>query len=189
MAVSSDTVLIDAARLLGDASNVHWPAATLLSWLNECQLEIASRVPGSSKTLAAIPCVAGARQALPAGGLEPLQVQNTRRVDKALLDRERPAWMQDSASDSTTMWMKSTTNTQEFYLYPPRVGGTIEVEYAVAPATVTLGDDIGLNDAYAPALVDYLCYRALAEDTDLAEPGRAQHFRESYLARIGSAQG
>ena len=46
MAVSSDTVLIDAARLLGDASNVHWPEATLLNWLNECQLEIASRVPG-----------------------------------------------------------------------------------------------------------------------------------------------
>jgi hypothetical protein len=84
------------------------------------------------------------------------------------------------------MWMRSATNPREFFTYPPRLGGTLSnVEYSVVPAEVTLGDDISLPDHYAEALTDYIAYRALSEDTDLAEPGRAEHFLTQYKIRLG----
>jgi len=45
MSVSSDTVLKNAARILGDEVNTHWPASTLIAWLNEAQHQVAIDVP------------------------------------------------------------------------------------------------------------------------------------------------
>jgi hypothetical protein len=188
MSVSSDTVLKNAARILGDAANIHWPASTLLAWLNEAQHQIAVEIPAASKTVAAVTCVEGARQSLPTGSIMILGVDGLRAVDKGGMDSESPAWQSTTGSNTTTMWMRSPTNPREFYTYPPREAtpGTLAgVEYSVVPAEVTLGDNIVIPDQYSEALTDYVVARALSEDSDLAEPGRAEHFMASFNARIG----
>jgi len=186
MAISSDTVLKNAARILGDEANIHWPASTLLAWLNEAQHQIATDVPTSSTTVADVTCVAGARQSLPDGGIMILSVDSLRVVDKPSLDRENPAWKSMTGSDTTTMWARSAANPRQFFTYPPRLGGTLaDVEYTILPATVTLGDDITVPDHFAEALTEYIVYRGLTEDSDLAEPGRAEHFLGMYNARVG----
>jgi hypothetical protein len=189
MSVSSDTVLKNAARILGDEVNTHWPASTLIAWLNEAQHQVAIDVPTASTTVGDITCIAGARQTLPDGGLMILGVDAIRGVTKSSLDREAPAWQSMTASNSTTMWARSTTNPREFFTYPPREGtpGTLtDVEYSVLPATVTLGDNITVPDQYADALTDYMVARGLSEDTDLAEPGRSDYFLGLYKARVGA---
>lgn len=186
MTVSSDTILGNAARLLGDETNTRWPVDVLLAWLNEAQNRIATDVPTASTTVGDISCVAGARQSLPAGGIVPLGVDGLRVVDKVSLDREAPAWQNSTPSDTTTMWMRSPTNQTEFYLYPPRIGGTLaDMEYGVLPTVVTMGDAISLPDRFAEPITDYIVSRGLSEDTDLQEPGRA----ETFLAAFKSATG
>ena len=192
MTVSSDTVLANAARLLGDEGNIHLPTGTLLAWLNEAQHTIAVGVPTASTTVADITCVAGARQSLPAGGLSLLGADNVRVVDKGSIDRENTTWQSTvTAANATTMIAVNPANPREFFTYPPREGtpGTLaDVEYSVLPAAVTLGDDITLPDQYAEALTDYIVYRGLSEDTDLAEPGRAEHFLKSFSSRVGAGR-
>jgi hypothetical protein len=189
MTVSSDIVLANAARLLGDEGNIHWPAYVMLAWLNEAQHTIAVEAPTSSTTVADVTCVAGARQSLPDGGLSLLGVDNVRFVDKGSIDRENTTWQSTvTANNTTAMVAANPANPREFFTYPPREGtpGTLaDVEYSVLPAAVTLGDDITLPDQYAEAITDWIIYRGLSEDTDLAEPGRAEHFLKSFSARVG----
>lgn len=187
MAVESDTILRDAARILSDVTNTYWDAATLIAWLNEAQAQIAVDVPGASTTSASGLFVTGPRQSLPDGGISVLQIDGLRKVDKKSLDRENPAWMTGATDPSPTMWMPSVENPREFYLYPPHQGsgGSLNVQYSVLPGEVTLGDPITVPDRYKEALTDYIVYRSLSEDTDLAEPGRAEHFLGSYYKRLG----
>lgn len=187
MSVTSDSVLEKAARLLGDTPNEHWPAPTLLNYLNEAQLDIATEVGGSSTTEVAVTCVEGARQVLPAGGLSPLAIAGVREVSKEMMDREQVDWQTAVTKDNaSTMWMPNLHADEEFYVYPPRTAtpGTITVEYNVAPSEVTLGDNLSIGDEYANALVNYIVARGLSEDTDRKDEARANDFQVLYNAEI-----
>jgi len=192
MTTTVDSVLNTAARVLGDETNEHWPAPTLLDAFNEAQSRIASDVPGAYTLVADVTMVAGARQTLPIGGIIPLDIANIRRVDKRAIDRENPAWQGSvTASNTTTMWARDPNHASNFYVYPPRTGtpGTLaDVEYSATPAKITLGDPITLDEAYVPAIVDFIVYRGLSEDRDLADPVRATHFLTEYKTKIGVAK-
>lgn len=187
MAVESDVVLTNAARILSDVTNTYWGADTLIAWLNEAQHQIATNVPGASTAVSSGGFVTGARQTIPDGGIAFISIDALRKVDKKVLDREDPGWMDMNTDPTPTMYMMSVTNPRQYFLYPPHqgAGGSLDIEYSVIPAEVTLGDPITVPDQYAEALTDYVVYRALSEDSDLAEPGRAEHFLGSYFKRLG----
>ena len=190
MTTSVDSILNTAARVLGDETTEHWPSSTLLDYLNEAQNRISSDVPGSYTKVADVTMVAGARQTLPADGITALEVAGIRRVDKRSLDRENISWQSMTANNTTTMWARDPNNPVNFYTYPPRTStpGTLaDVEYEAVPAEGSLGDNIVLDDIYAPAMVDFIVYRALSEDKDLADPVRAVHFLTEYKAKVGVA--
>lgn len=186
MATESDKVIANAARLLSDQTNTLWSAGTLIGWLNEAQHRIAVDVPSSNTVAGDVDLVAGARQSLPTGGIQALSCDTLRKVDKAAFDRENAAWQSATPSDTGSMWLQSNTNPRTFFVYPPRVGaGVLPMEYSVLPAEVTLGDDITMPDQYSDAITDYIVARALSEDSDMAEPGRADSFMASFKMKAG----
>jgi hypothetical protein len=96
--------------------------------------------------------------------------------------RENVNWEDDTtASDTGSMWMRHEGDNHQFYLYPPRIGsGTVWASVKVIPDDFSLGDNISIPDEYGVNITDYIVYRCLSEDTDLAEPGRAEHFLTLY---------
>lgn len=178
MTTSTDIILKNAARILGDEENEHWPAGTLMDYLNAGQAQLCVQTPKAYVLTASTATVAGARQSLPQDGVGILNIDGLRVVSKTALDREQPGWIDDvSQSATTTMWMRDPHSPTEFLVYPPSDGANPRViEYAAIPADISLGDDLTLADKYAPAITDYVCYKCLAEDTDLQDPLRAEHF-------------
>ncbi len=194
--VTAKTIIDRATVLLQDVTNVRWPRAELLDWTNEAQQYIVTVKPGANAKVTNVTLPAGSYQTLPSDGASLLDVpRNTtgravRLITREILDAQLPTWHAATQSNTVTHYVYDSNVPTSFYVYPPSNGSaSVQVMYAATPTVmVTENDTISLNDFYAPAMVNYVVFRAYSKDTDYTSNANAaasyyQIFKDSLAGK------
>lgn len=200
MTTSVADILVRARNLLQDQDGVRWVDDELLRWLNDAQREIVLLKPDSYSTRnSSFACAQGTLQALPADGLQILDVtRNTgaskraiRLVSRYILDAENPDWHGATPASEVRVFTYDDRAPTSFYVYPPaETGLSVEILYSTAPPAATLVGNIALNDIYVGAIVDYIVYRAFSKDAEYAQNSqRAENHYAKFMNSLGVKAG
>jgi hypothetical protein len=199
---TTQTILLLAGDQLQDITGTKWPPSTLLPYLNLGIKEIVVLKPESYASTSAISLVAGATQTVPATAVQlidaicNLAVDDTTpagvitRVEKEKMDLLLPDWMTFPANATVVHVVKDARSPKTFYVFPPQPAATtrkIRALVATLPADLAASDaTFPLDDSYMPAAVDYLIYRALAEETTIPNAlAKSTMFYQKFLQDLG----
>ena len=196
MTVPVQTILDNAAKVLSDISYDRYTVDDLLAWLNEGIQRTVALKPDSTATTSAMTPVTGTRQTIPANGNQLIKVthnvvagnpdQALNLVDIDTLNAFRPSWHIDPPADLANEYCQIENDPKSFYVYPPSTAvNDLEIVYSTLPAEVGQGDDIPLDDVFAPALTDYVVARSLATETDSQAYTRSREYNSSFLIALG----
>jgi len=190
MATTKVATLIDTAGIiLQDTSQVRFPQAELLTFLNDGQREIVLHRPDAKTVNGTMTCVAGSKQSIPTTGLRLIDVVRNdggraiTQIDRKILDETLPDW-HNTAADATKKvehFVYDPADPKNFYVYPNATTSMdIEIIYSTAPADLTYSATqvISLDDIYANAILDYMLYRAYQKDSEYA--GNAERSMMHY---------
>jgi hypothetical protein len=202
MATPALAVIQRASTLLQDTTNIRWPQAELLDWLNDGQREVVLFKPNAYSRNATVALVAGTKQSLPADALALTEVVRNmgtngttpgaaiRLVNREILDAQVPNWHIAPASATVKHYVFNPLDPKTFYVYPPQPAtgqGRVEIIYPAIPANITLADNILLDDIYVTVLVNYIMHRAYSKDTEYAANAQlASAYYQAFTAMLGS---
>lgn len=184
MAVAAQDIITDARNLLQDNPAVRWTDTELLAALNAGQLEIVSHKPEANAVNTTAPLVAGIKQTIPADGVQLIKIIRNangggiRLVEMDALTEFNPDWPDDKESKAVRNYMFDRRDPTHFYVYPQQPSaagqqGSVELVYSQTPAVISdIANNISLHDIYRNALMYFVCFRAMAKETDIA--GSAQ---------------
>jgi hypothetical protein len=175
MGTIAGSVLITQARgFLQDVSSAieRWTDAELLGYLNDGQVELVNLKHDAHTLTELFTCANDARQTLPAAGIAFISVSRNMggapvtEVDRGMMDRAVPGWTLEIGT-TVMHYMRDDRDELGFYVYPVCDGAAIELTYTPIPEPLaTDAALVAVGDNYAPALVDYIVYRALSSDLD-----------------------
>lgn len=199
------SLLSRAAILLQDPSNVRWPQAELLDWLNEGQREIALFKPSAYAKNQAVQLVAGTKQSLPSDGVSLLDVVRNlgtngttpgaavRMVTRSIMDAQLADWHTAKSSATVKHFIYTPNDPKRFYVYPPQPAtnqGYVEVVYAAQPADAAANGTITVDDIYSSALLNYIMFRAYSKDAEFAAaPQLAASYYQAFQALLQAKMG
>jgi hypothetical protein len=191
--------LIDKALIqLNDMTAVRWTRAELLEWANDAQKILSLAAPDTTATIAQVTTIAGVRQSIPADGWILLRANRNmgatglvsgrvlQLVPIEELTQNNPSWASETPTAIATAYCYSAMLKNTFWIYPPAdsSGYKIEVVYSKVPTVMaTESALITVLDIYAPALLDYMLYKACLKDAEYA-PGQA--LASGYLASFNT---
>jgi len=185
MALIASNILARAAIIIQDMTNVRWPEAEILNWLNDARRELAVVRPDIYSTVVTHALTSGAKQTLPADGLRLMDVpRNTSGpaitvTNRGFLDQQNPGWHQMQGTSVIKHFMVDERSPATFWVYPPAAGASVELIYQKAPADYAAGTSLtAYEELYGGAMVDYICYRAFSKDSEYA--GNAQRALAHY---------
>lgn len=187
-------IMSRARVLLQDEDSVRWPLTELADWINDGLREVAKQVPSAFARTEDIPLAEGVKQTLPTGYVRMLRpVSNApfegadrapRRVvtvvDRRTLDAVQPDWHSERRrSQQARHVMFDEADPRTFYVYPSNDGtGRLRAVVAARPVPVAAAGaadaigsyaaEVGVDDQYGNALVDYVLYRAFSKDAQFA---------------------
>lgn len=193
MGIPVSEILEKAATVLNDSDFVRWTKDELIGWINDGATEIVVRRPSAHAITVPFALAAGVLQALPAEGIELLDIPATvdgypvRRTDRQLLDDQFPGWRRAKAGRTKHYTYDERTSTT-FYVYPAAVAGAeVELFYSAPPAAVaTDADTLDLDRVYLSPLVSFILYRALAKDSEFANGQIAAAHYQAFEAALGT---
>ncbi|MBO9492227.1 hypothetical protein J7384_17835 [Endozoicomonas sp. G2_1] len=191
-------------RMTQDNTGVRWGFQEFLNWINEAHLQVVNKRPDAKVVTASFSCQRGTLQELPANAIRFGKVirnmDGRKRAITAInvewLDEQVEYWHDDTNVVSEAQhYVYDNTDPTRFYLYPPVANGTnVLASYTVAPSKITILDadidtstqTIHLDDTYAPAILDWVLYRAYSKDTQYAGNGsRAQGHYQAFYHGLG----
>lgn len=217
MAFTTGDVLKRARITLSDETSTRWPLTQLLDHINDCMRQIAIDAPEAIGKTGVISLAAGTLQSLPDQAMSLIRVncnvtgsdpnwvrgQAVTPISRAILDAQIPNWQKSAVmpfAAKVAHVIEDDAVHRTFHVFPGNNGtGLIEIVVAERPAVLVepgsptvLGSytvEVGLDDAYLNAVVDYVVSRALQKD--LAMPGIAQravaHYQQ-FQAAFGIRQ-
>ena len=163
MAIMASSIIERAQTIVQDQTNVRWPLAELLYWLNDGQRELAIFKPDSTAENMVIDLEEGTLQSIGDRGLKLLRmVRNLksnvggvrvgtracRLVEREVLDAQHPSW-HDPDEFPYTKEVKhfcfEENDPTNFYVFPGNNGeGMVECIVSMSPDDVVLdpGDDV-----------------------------------------------
>jgi len=201
MTISAQSIVRRVIETLQDNTSIRWPVAELVRYLNDGQREVVLYRPDSMVTNAAVTCVAGSRQSIPANGSKLIDVLRNsaatsakraiRQTNREILDAQVPGWHQITGSVDVLHYTYDPRDPKVFYVYPPATAqAQVDVVYASYPTDVvepadgttytSVTGNISLPDIYGNVLQDYILYRAYMKDSEYA--GNAQRAQAHYAA-------
>ncbi len=200
--LASDIITRVRVQLIDEGSVVRWTDDELLDWITDAQRAITVLSPSAASTTATVPLVTGTKQSLPADGY--MMLNAVRNVDSTgtiggrairlatrdSLDANNPNWHTDPASGVAYNYVYDPSEQLTFYVYPPNNGsGYLQVVYAQLPVQLTADtDELIIQDAFQPALFDYVMMRAWQKDTDFAAGmQRAQAHMQAFAMLMQQA--
>lgn len=184
--VTVASLIARAETILQDTTNVRWPQAELVGWLNDAYREITLIRPDANSRSGSFSCAAGTRQVLTTSFATALRLidvvrcvvsgRAVRQINRAVLDDQRRAWHAEGQTAAIEHFMFDARLPLEFLVYPPALAGTaLEVVYSLSPESHNEATDytgsatvINLPDNYANVILDYILYRAYSKDADYA---------------------
>lgn len=197
MAQTAKNIVDRASMVIQDLTNVRWPLAELIDWLNDSRRELAVVRPDIYSTMESKTLDAGAKQSLPSGGLRLMDIpRNTDGpavtvTQRGFLDQQNPAWQEMAGVAEIKHFMVDERNPGVFWVYPPATSAAsvdlviqkapVDItvaNYAVDAAPATGGRLTAYEELYGGAMVDYICYRAFSKDSEYA--GNAQRALAHY---------
>ncbi len=199
MATLASTIISDAARILQDDTNVTWPQAELLSWLNAGQREIVLGKPDAYVKNESVQLVTGTKQTIPAAGNIFMKLTRNMGADGTtpgrvilpiplqVLDEQNPDWHKATPAVVAQHSGYDERDKKHFYVFPPQptTPGYVEIIYSVTPPDATLNGEIALSDLYQSALLDYVLYRAYSKDAEYARnDAKAQSYYQAFIGHI-----
>lgn len=197
--IQASYIIGRARTLLVDESSVRFSDPELLGWVNDGQREIVTLRPDANQTVANLTMVNGTRQSLPADAYLLVDVYRNmgtgttpgravRKVEREYLDSSLPAWHSATPENDVQHYAYDPRTPRTFFVFPPAIAGrVVEIAYSAAPALLaTTGATIGIDDAYANVLLDYVMYRSLAKDSEHpANAERAIAYRRAFENSLG----
>ena len=176
MSLTAQNIIDRSSMIIQDLTNVRWPTTELTNWLNDCRRELAVVRPDIYSMMAAQALSAGAKQALPSGGLRLMDVpRNTSGpaitvTQRGFLDQQNPSWHQMASSNTIKHFMTDERNPSTFWVYPPASSGaSVDLVYQSAPVDYSTTSTLSAyEELYGGAMVDYICYRAFSKDSEYA---------------------
>jgi hypothetical protein len=190
MTTAVSSLIAKAKILTQDPTGVRWTDPEWILWASDGQREVI-RILRLTKN-ADVLLDPGAIQSLPADGVEIVDIPYymsdpdviglpIREVSRRVMDAAKPTWMYDTGTVSS--WMRDETIPLRFYVHPPPPDdqALVRMHYIWIPPLLTADTDLlAIPDDKAPAVVDYMLYRAYSKDVDV--PGSAE------LAALAYAQ-
>lgn len=200
--ITGKTIIDAVAKTLQDDTNIRWPRAELLEYLNDAQREIVLAKPDSFVKNENLQLVAGTKQTIPANGVLFMRVNRNmgvggnapgrvpRLVDIRILDEQIPDWHSETAAAVVKHYTFDEQDPKRFYVYPPQPAtgmSMVEVVYSASPTDLAVETaPITLDDVYKTAMVKYMEFRAWNKDADYAaNPDRADRCYANFAALIG----
>jgi hypothetical protein len=200
--IQAQSILSKASAQLVDEDAIRWPLDELLGYLNEGQRSLVIVRPEAGTARVSQRLVAGTAQSIPPGAHTLLDIPRNmgadgstpgnaiRVVSREVLDAIVPNWHQAKASSVVSEFMFDPRNPTAFYVSPPQPAtntGYVELVIARNPADVPAVDQpITIDDVYAPALLDYVLYRAYSKDSEFGGEAAlsVQHYN-TFMQSIG----
>lgn len=205
MAVAVNTLVARAQTILQDAAGIRWSATELVGWLNDAQREIALLKPDATAATVTMAMAVGTKQSIPTGGNRLLRVirnmtaldgtggRSIRPVEREALDSAVPDWhsatVTGDAAHGTVVknYCYDEQNPRVFYVYPgmSSTSAWVELVYSADPAAVAAGENIGLPDIFANAILDYMLFRSYSKDMDIApQQARANTHYQLFMNSV-----
>jgi hypothetical protein len=162
-----DSLITRSSTLIQDATNVRWPTAEILGWLNDGQREVVLLRPQASVTNAAFKLAAGTKQSLPDGvamngfsnavlpaGIQLIDITRNmgssgsaagraiRASSREVLDAQTPDWHAKTAdaTNGVAHFMYDPRDPKTFYVYPQPPQSPawfVEIAYSSSPTNCT----------------------------------------------------
>ncbi len=196
-------VIVPASQQLQDVSNVKWLTSILINYLNLALLAITGLRPEAYPTNTNATLVAGPVQTLPTGAIRLLSAicnmgvggatpgAAILTIEKDDFSKRNPNWTTATAANTVTAVIRDKETPKTFYVYPPQPspapGQQILLTVLIPPTTITATTDtFPYDDSYLPACIDYVVYRALAEETTMQNSQvKAKLYYQTFLQALG----
>lgn len=194
-------ILTLAAQQLQDTTGQKWDISVLVPYINLFLLEVMNLKPEAYATTQNITLIAGPIQSLPAGAINLIDVVCNMGVSgtvrgleiqdilKDSMDDLVPGWMSYTASDVVQFVVIDPRNPKKFGVFPPQPAtpAKIEAVLTIAPTPITSQDGtFPFDDGYIPPAIDYVIFRALAEETSQPNAmAKSTLFFNSFLQKLG----
>lgn len=166
----------------------------LLSYLNEGVREMANFMPMMFSTIGDMTCQAGkVEQSVTFADAQRLldvicihDGPSLTPFDRMTLDLFSPEW-RTGAPGQARQWSPLESDPLIFYLdRPAPVGQVLDVRYVRIPTVYAIDDPIGdVPETMAPALADYVVYRAEMKDDENVLSQRAMAHYAAFKQKIG----
>ncbi|HHE3514002.1 TPA: DUF6682 family protein [Pasteurella multocida] len=202
MATVKVSDLINRAKTIAqDVDFVQWTQAEWLDWYNECLLVLASMRVDALSMAAEIPIdQTTSTFNLPFGSdrlIDVLEYSKTgrivRKIDRAVLDEQFPYWRDAVSEAGPKYYTYNPDNPKQIHIYPSALdtSHTLKVVVAMTPTSATSIDDvIGVDDYYAPAIVNYMLYRGYLKISEQDEEmARVKFYFDAFRKMIGGGEG
>ncbi len=213
--INADTcaqILDIVGTQLKDITKVTWSTTKTFPYLNLGVKEIVNLKPEAyAVTFGNVQLAAGPRQNLPPGALFLVDVEgvvnlsnnltsSVQLITKAQMDRLFPGWYAFAGDDTIQYVMRDDRNPEVFYVFPPPPPTTTQAASLICscyPAEVTslvqndnvTPTDFPLDNSYVPAIVDYIIYRCLVEETEIPNAqAKGTAFYQMFLQKLGAGK-
>tara|TARA_R110002020_G_scaffold51133_8_gene144911 strand:+ start:78 stop:809 length:732 start_codon:yes stop_codon:yes gene_type:complete len=195
---------------LQDSTNVRWPEAELLRYINDAQREIVNFRPEASADHSNVALVVGTEQSIPDTALRLIKVVRNMSaaggsatgkravtlVDMDIIDAQDPDWhdptVTGDAAHTTTVkhYMFDEDDSRKFYVYPGASTTSTFLEIVCSRNPTDLANTsatIYIDDIYGNAIVDYVLYRCFMKDAEFAgNAQRAGGHYQVFMASVGA---
>jgi hypothetical protein len=193
MAFTAGQIIDMVARKLHDTSNVRWPAAEKLLFLNMAQLQVVMVQPQANAKYKTLTLDAGARQSLDAPDLRLLTITRNMgtsglvpgryvsATDRASLDASLSTWTSAQAVTEIESYTVDSRVDGEFFVYPPPNTADLQVECVVSERPTdcaATADNIALADTYVSPIMHWMFYLCLSFQLD--SPASSQQALSHY---------
>lgn len=206
MSITTLEIIQDAGEQLRDISGLNYDRKTLVRYANLGIIQIITLKPEAYAITDVIPLVTGAAQSLPTGAIKLIDIvcnmgddgetpgDAISPLNKEQMDLILPGWISyDSGTTDThvSYVIFDDRNPKVFYVFPPQPDPPSEYVKAILSMPPTFLTDTSsifpFDDSYAPAMVDYIVHRALAEEPnkDAALINKATFFWQKFLQDLG----
>lgn len=191
---------------LWDASNIQWPPAVLLWYLNYAVREIINLKPEAGNVLGIIPLVAGTRQTVPATWNDLVNLKRNMGADGATpglaiteipvdtIDHTIPDWHTWPADPVVRYVIDDDRDPRSFDVFPPQPAATSQQVEAIGSAYPTKVTDpvsgaFPLTAEYEVPAADYMIYRALYESTSIPNAlAKATSSLNKFMQYLGAGK-
>lgn len=194
--------IINVARsIYNDADSIYYRLsdADLLQYVNDGLKEASNIAPQFFQSSGDFTCTAGqTEQSLTFAGaqgiVDVMRIKDGKAIlpmDMVAMSEFNPNWASDTAGEAQN-WTRYAGDKLRFYIYPkaPVEMQVLEVLYVRNPLVYALTDTIDeVPESVAPALADYVIYRAESRDDEHSNSGRAISHYQAFVQKLGGSTG